>query len=238
MKLVISDLDGTLLLKGEYKLHRLTIYAIERILESNNIFCVASGRSYSELKRIFADFDDKICFIANDGALAVYNGHTLFDFPIPKSALQSFDCEESFAAHGKYLSFIKSDSEMFTRNVKRQYSGHAVSISDSSEITEPIYKVSLYGKESNASVLDRVYKSNALCEYVNKGINKGFALVQLAKLLKTDDTIAIGDSLNDIEMLKAAGKSFVISTAPPKVKKTGDLIVKDFTEFTDIILEG
>ena len=76
MKIVFCDLDGTVLLPGEKVLSKSAKEGIEKILDNNIIFCVASGRCYSELKRIFDGFDDKVYFIASDGSLIVYKEET------------------------------------------------------------------------------------------------------------------------------------------------------------------
>ena len=235
MKLIISDLDGTLLLKGEIKLHRLAVSAIEKIMDKGAIFCVASGRNYAELKRLLGNFDDKIYFIANDGALIVHKEETVYETPIDKAKLKLFDTEKNFVAHGKYLSFVKSDEARFVRQIKEQYFGHIVRIEGTNEIDEPIYKIALYGKTDKDFGLEKIYCDSSICEYTEKGINKGNAVSKLMEALKINrsDVTVIGDGLNDIEMLKLAGKSYVIASAPPKVKKIADCVIGEFKDVAD-----
>jgi phosphoglycolate phosphatase (TIGR01487 family) len=56
----------------------------------------------------------------------------------------------------------------------------------------------------------------------NPDINKGNALRKLASILKISmaEITAVGDGLNDIEMLKAAGVSFAVANSDELVKKT------------------
>lgn len=235
MKLIVSDLDGTLLLKGEKKLHRLIISAIEKILDDGRIFCVASGRNFSELKKILEGFEERIYFIANDGALIVHKDETICGCPIDFAKIRLFEPEKNFVAHGKYYSFVKSDSERFIRGIKEQYFGHIVRIKNVNEIDTPIYKMTLYNKKSEFEGLDRVYCDNLLSEYVENGINKGAALSTLMKTLKINeaDTVVVGDGLNDIEMFKIAGNSYIMATALPKVKKMGKYVVNNFNDAVD-----
>lgn len=235
MKLIVSDLDGTLLLKNEKNLHSLTVSAIEKILNGDRVFCVASGRNYSELKRILENFDERIFFVANDGALIVHKNETIFDYPIDYAKIKLFEKEKNFVAHGKYHSFVKSDSERFIRGIKEQYFGHIVRIDGIDEINEPIYKMTLYGKKDDFQGLNRVYCDNLLCEYVEKGINKGTAVSVLMKILKIgeSETVAIGDGLNDAEMFKIVGESYVMATATPKIKKMGRYIINSFNDAAD-----
>lgn len=55
-------------------------------------------------------------------------------------------------------------------------------------------------------------------------VNKGTGLAQVAELMKTDlkDFAAIGDSANDIEMLKTAGLGFAVANAHPDLKDVAD----------------
>lgn len=55
--------------------------------------------------------------------------------------------------------------------------------------------------------MDVSYSSNRYLEFNRKGVNKGQGLRRLAEILHVDikDTIAIGDNFNDLSMIKAAG---------------------------------
>ena len=238
MRLIVSDFDGTLLLHGEKKLHNNTVSAIKKLI-CDNTFCVASGRSYSELKRMFGDLSDKIYFIANDGALIMHKEKKIYDIPITTEKIINFENEKDVVAHCKYISFVKSDSERFVRMMKKQYCGHILKTDSLAEIAEPVYKITLYGKREKAVGLNRVYCGSAVCEYVQNGINKGVATTELSKKLKIagNDIIAIGDGINDIEMFGVADKSYVIATAPPKVKKFGTYIVEQFKNVAEMLLK-
>ena len=59
-----------------------------------------------------------------------------------------------------------------------------------------------------------------------RGVSKGNALKITAERhgLPLDEVIAIGDSYNDISMIKAAGIGIAVGNAPPAVKKEADII--------------
>lgn len=67
---------------------------------------------------------------------------------------------------------------------------------------------------------------NYFCEINKKGISKGKAVLDLAKHLGIDisEVICIGDSGNDIEMLKVAGLSIAMGNAENRVKSIADYI--------------
>lgn len=64
------------------------------------------------------------------------------------------------------------------------------------------------------------------CEIGNPASGKGNALKYLVKILGVEQsqTIAIGDSPNDISMLKWAGLGVAISTAPSEVINVADFV--------------
>jgi len=65
------------------------------------------------------------------------------------------------------------------------------------------------------------YSSNRYMELNKIGVNKGQALLDLAKILeiKQEETIAVGDNYNDMSMLLVAGLSVAAGNAVEDVKK-------------------
>lgn len=68
-----------------------------------------------------------------------------------------------------------------------------------------------------------------LLEVIAPDISKGRALKELAEMknIPISQTIAIGDSYNDIEMLETAGLGVAMGNAPQEVKDVADYITKD-----------
>ena len=82
IKLVVSDVDGTLLKKGEERLSEAALQVVRRLSERGVLFAAASGRSYSELRRLFGAAGDQMAFICSDGALTIYRGKVLEELPM------------------------------------------------------------------------------------------------------------------------------------------------------------
>ncbi|WP_367926017.1 HAD-IIB family hydrolase [uncultured Ruthenibacterium sp.] len=70
-------------------------------------------------------------------------------------------------------------------------------------------------------------------EIMPEGVSKGQALKDLCRYLKipVENTIAIGDYFNDIELLQAAGRSVAVQNAPGEVQLVAD-------EITSACLDG
>ena len=70
IKLIASDLDGTLLLDGAQDLSEDTCGLIREVCAKRGIiFFAASGRQYYSLKRLFAPIRDEIGYICENGCV-------------------------------------------------------------------------------------------------------------------------------------------------------------------------
>lgn len=238
MKLIASDLDGTLLLKGEKKLNSRVYEALKKVKVSLIDFSVASGRTYGELLRVFEGLHQNTYFIALDGALVVKNGKSLYGSPFSKDDLKIINEFPEFVLHGKYMTYVKSDYPYFIRKIKSQYNGHVVRIFDVSEIKDCTFKLVLYKNYRTLKKLpfDMVYKDNTLCEFIKEGINKGIALKKIMNGIgaQPDDCVAFGDSENDLEFLKSCENSYAVKNSRYEVRK----ICKYYTDDIALTIES
>ena len=74
--------------------------------------------------------------------------------------------------------------------------------------------------------LDVYYSSNRYLEFNAAGTNKGAGLLALAERLGVapEDTIAIGDSPNDVSMICAAGLGCAVANASPETRAAADYV--------------
>ncbi len=70
------------------------------------------------------------------------------------------------------------------------------------------------------------------------GVNKGTALVELAEKmgLVPADFLAIGDSVNDVQMLKTAGIGITVANAHPETKEAAEYVAEK--RYGDGFVEG
>ena len=73
---------------------------------------------------------------------------------------------------------------------------------------------------------DLSYSEGTNLEFNVKGTTKAKGLVALAEYLgiSIEETMAIGDNFNDVDILKTAGVSAVMDNARDEIKKLGDFI--------------
>ena len=77
VKLIASDLDGTLLQNGAHDVNPIVFDQIRTLKEHGIMFAAASGRQYLNLRRLFTPVQDDIAYIA-ETVLSVYTTKRLF----------------------------------------------------------------------------------------------------------------------------------------------------------------
>lgn len=111
---------------------------------------------------------------------------------------------------------------------------------------EEVVKISIFTKNKEAceklfmnipSSLDGFMYKNAHADIYNgeimiKNITKGNGLKQIVKYLNADisDTIAIGDSLNDLDILQIANTSICMGNGAQECKNVADFVTKDISD--------
>ena len=82
IKLIISDMDGTLL-HDDKSLPKEYPQLVNRLSEEGVIMGIASGRQYANLFQCFSDIAEKMLFISENGGLVAMGKEILYceDFP-------------------------------------------------------------------------------------------------------------------------------------------------------------
>ncbi|MCC8160797.1 MAG: HAD-IIB family hydrolase [Oscillospiraceae bacterium] len=85
------------------------------------------------------------------------------------------------------------------------------------------------GIADNFEYIDRGY---GFCEIIPKGYTKASGIDEVCSLLNIEhkDTYAVGDSLNDLDMLRGAGHAIVMGNGREELFKYAELVTKDITD--------
>ncbi len=229
-KLVVSDVDGTLLLKGEERISSSGIDAVNAVKEKGIKFAVASGRTYRSLYSLFEKSEKDLYFICCDGSATIYNGKVLYTRQISVSDIFSIincdmynDCV--FVLCCPTRSYVLKDcDEGFCEEVYRQTGEKLYFAEKLYDIKEPVIKICVYRSGANVKPMPfmpkslRVsYLSLGWCEYVSAISDKGLAVsdLQMRLYLSKLDTACIGDGENDVAMMKKAKDAVCVADAHP-----------------------
>ena len=77
IKLIASDLDGTLLQNEAQELTPRAIDLISQLTKKGIPFVAASGRQYDNERRVFHALKDDISYIAENGSVCIHNGEVI-----------------------------------------------------------------------------------------------------------------------------------------------------------------
>ncbi len=77
VKLIVSDVDGTLLPEGTAEINPEIYEVVLRLKERGIVFAVASGRQEKSIKSMFAPISNDIYFISNNGGCVTYRNSVL-----------------------------------------------------------------------------------------------------------------------------------------------------------------
>ena len=221
VKLLISDVDGTLLRVGESTVSESIKKKLRTFITEGGTVAIASGRTYRSLRLLFGDLADSVYLIPCDGALCIKGERVLYHRPIPTeiirkafaAAKENGLCLHLAAATDGYI-FGGAD---FKSKLTEEHTDTAFTASSPTEVREPIYKISFYGKAPNFATVPAElrcsYHGNGWREYVYRFADKGTALSDLqSRLFMTEfDTAAIGDGINDAPMLRNAKYAYALT---------------------------
>ena len=85
IKLIASDIDGTLLQNGTREISEEFFTYIKELQKRGIYFAAASGRQLANLERLFAPIKDEMAYIGENGALIVYQGKVISKQPIERT---------------------------------------------------------------------------------------------------------------------------------------------------------
>lgn len=236
IKLVASDVDGTLVGDGEGKIDKRIVEAIKSLHDKGIHFVVASGRQWISIENVFEEVKDKIFYISDNGAYIGVNGRSLFistmDRKITKDLILDIRKDKDLVAVVADASsyYIEEKNDFLLNWIRKGYRGKVEVVEDLTKI-EDVIKVSAYSENicSKADYLIDKYSDKLLVSYAGKmwidctakGVSKGNALKKIMEAfdINKNEVMVFGDQGNDVEMFKAAYYSFAVKNAAPVAKE-------------------
>ncbi len=218
IKLIVSDVDGTLLPVGQSEISGDVICAIKNLTEAGKRVAIASGRTYGSLINLFPALEKDVYFICCDGAAYVYGGKVLYSKEIGIGDVIDVIRRKEYEDYDVLLctpknAYILKGNEDFEKEIYAMTGEKVRRLSRMYDLQEPVVKIIMREKNGNAKPLAfmpktlRVsYNKDGWCEYVSAIANKGLAVsdLQMRLYLSKFDTVCIGDGYNDAEMMKKA----------------------------------
>lgn len=258
IKLIFSDVDHTLITDDLQVLPNV-VKAVKTFVNKRGYFVLASARPPLGLINISNKIQVSSLLVCLGGALIIKanknndNFKTIFNDPLSHLVLSAilkiinlFKFNMSINVYSDDDWFITQENSWIKKEEKAvnilptRIKNFKVLIKQNI----PIYKILCMGPSTEIIRLKTKLKNkpflNVNCstsnpnylEIVNKSVSKSNALKIISKKLSIpiNQTLAIGDSENDLPMIENAGVGVAMRNAPLNVKKKAKWVVKDNNE--------
>lgn len=235
IRLIASDLDGTLLLHGTQQCNAEVFPLIEKLVERGVYFVPASGRQYPSLQKLFYPVRDKVTYLCENGSLVMHLDQAIVKrqfedelaMELSRAILEQPECEVLIS--GERTSYVIPKHKEYVRHLREDV-GNNVSVVDSPEwIEEPIIKISFFTAAENSKTVEellaprfdsrclRVTSGNEWIDFMPLGTSKGSALRSIGEALgiKPEEMAAFGDNENDRTMLGYVGHPYIMEECNP-----------------------
>lgn len=247
-KLVFLDIDGTLIPKSQ-RMSEKTIQALRQANDNGHILCICTGRTYCEMPDAMKKFDG---IISAAGACVMWKNEILLaEYLSDREKRQVMDLLEEADAvytmegfddlymkrenYEKLLGNLEGGDEE-QRGILKMF--ERTCFCTGVEQMERVHKCSYFYARNDDKWFKESLKKWGMSQAVfsqgdargNSGeitktaFTKGSAVRYLSGYLgiSIEDTIAVGDSENDLAMLRAAGTGIAMGNASDYVKKAAD----------------
>lgn len=242
-KYVFLDVDGTLttFVNGKEYIPESAVSAVRKAMENGHDIFICSGRPLCMLEH-FREYKFN-GYIASVGAYIEHNDSVLYDVSLSENQTEFLlnkcikqGCEFYLETNGSAYGF-QSSVDKYTKlynlpivlidgldkkkvkkvcfEIKREeYNRFVEDIKDEYYITEESYEFYFGGEISL------------------RGMNKGKAIEMICDLLhiEKENTIGIGDSMNDLEMLMTVGHPIVMGNYRNDLDQYAEFITKDIMD--------
>ncbi|MCM1537942.1 MAG: Cof-type HAD-IIB family hydrolase [bacterium] len=251
IRLVATDIDGTLVKDSSPEVYPEIVQMLRRLTEQGILCCVASGRQYHSIHRMFADAGEHLIYIAENGAHIVYQGKTLSVTDMQREQAheiirQMRACGEGyeFVVSTPQGSLLESRDEQFIALIRDSYHNKMEVVPDVLKNDPQIIKCAMHRNGSvrrvaEQEMIPRWKEHVKVCmageewiDFMDAAVDKGNAIrfVQTYFDVSYEETMAFGDNENDIGMMKAAGMSYAVENACDAVKRAANHRCPDYTQ--------
>lgn len=235
--LLVTDMDGTLL-GADKRISAENKAAIERFVHQGGKFTLATGRIASSAKRYAQQLPVGVPAI-------LYNGAMIYDYGTERTVWERTLPETAAEVMGRVLErYPEIGVEIYTGAwevpfflsenavTERHYAIEGFQRKPEQPPATPWHKI-LFAWEperldailpslpelTGDAAVEWIRSDNKYLELLPQGATKGHALEELVRVLGFDMSkcIAMGDHLNDLEMLRRAGIGVAVANAHPEL---------------------
>lgn len=240
-KLLFTDLDGTVLNHGQFR--ESVRRTVKKLKENGVTVVVATGRPYCTALPIARELGlaDGYVIVFN-GSQIYYKGQLVYNDMLSRDRLR-FIVESGRRLNASQVVWLgdklyAEQKNEQTLSYQERTPVQCNFVDDLTELegaTKVLWnnseeEVARFFQEMKNTEGVNVHPSHPLfLEFVGRNCSKGIALKYVADKLGVDisDTVAIGDSFNDLSMITQAGFGVAMGSAAQEIKDKAQLVVAD-----------
>lgn len=251
-KLIFFDIDGTIVTEngGKRIIPKSTKEAIKNLQEHGHLCFINTGRSLSEIDKTIHELnmDGLVC---GCGTYIIYHDNVIFEktipFPLGNRILKELkSCKLEWLLEGSHTLYYSTHP--YHTHIGDFQEEHRTVFSVAYDLIAPENAYNLvFDKfcictdetsnllrfqnafENDLTFIDR---GSGFYEVVPIGCSKASGIRYLMDYfhIPLEDTIAIGDSTNDLPMLEFAGTSIAMGGSSPQVCQSADIVTDDILQ--------
>jgi len=244
IKLVVSDMDGTLL-NDKHQVSARFFKQFELLKKNNIKFIAASGRQFQSIVEKLKPIQDDIGIIAENGAIAKYEGDKNVLLKLEHESIVECietirnikDCYIVLCANKS--AYIESADSKFFETLTQYYS-EVQKVEDLTKVeNDDFVKIAIYHFNSTErfvyphlkhleSEFQVIVSGQNWLDISHKHANKAYALKLIQEKLdiSPSETLVFGDYNNDLGMLALGDYSYAMENAHPRVKSVANFKTK------------
>lgn len=241
-KLIFFDIDGTIIDETGY-IPESAVRAIRAAQEQGTLCVVNTGRPYSHIDPAVKaiGFDGYVCAC---GQHLVYGGevisHTQFDPEQCRAIIaMARRCRIDMmyeGEHGIWFDLCHADVLRGIQMTREQFTRYGFDVEQSVDVPGFYFdKMCAFPRADSdteaflsfaAEYGAVIYREGAMLEITRKGYSKESGLKQMIALLgvSLEDCYALGDSTNDLPMLRSVPHSVAMGNAPDEIKAAAEFV--------------
>ena len=245
IKLICSDVDGTLVPDGSKDINPEYFDVILKLRAKGIQVAIASGRPASSISSLFKPIEEKIFFIPAGGSMISTCNRQLYVWGLPRDVWQKMIVQVrqipgmEIQLNGTKRSYLETKDEEFWKWVTEGYGIEADRVEDLLQVDDQVVSVNYYNKDGLIDELmkDFVEEWKDQFKIVRSGIvwldvlrgdvNKGnaVAFLQDALGITPEETMVFGDQNNDVEMMSRGRYSCAVANAVPATKAAARYVI-------------
>lgn len=238
IKVVVSDLDGTLL-NPDHVVSDYTKETIRKLIQSGIHFMIATGRHHVDAARIKKSIGvDAFLITANGSVVQNLSGEKIYEALIAPEIVKQIlevDIEAGVFKNiyqGDHWMIEEIDDIFKDYYAKGEFEYQQVVFQDyyhqpiskiffTSQVAAKLIPVAALIKERFSEFVDVTFSIPECLEVMPKGVNKGKAILETLHHFdaSAEEVVAFGDGLNDLEMLSVVGNGFIMGNADALLKE-------------------